>query len=264
MNSSKIKNKGNAVFFLCVAVMAITLLAAQKCNAMNGPVTVGAGSGSYTVTLDANGGKVSTGTLSVTLNSTYGKLPVPTRNYYQFQGWYSLKHGGSKITGDSTVTKAFDHTLYARWLGKEDKITLIYNDGVTKSSTVAVRYGTRPNLPSPSRTNYNFTGWYTSASGGDKVSQTAVFNEKSKKTLYARWEVKALKIEFIAFNGTGDIYKMVYCGKEYGTLPVPQKEGKKFAGWFTWEDYGDLDAKPVTDKTIVTEKDKRKLFARWE
>ena len=43
---------------------------------------------SYTLTLDSNGGNVSTSSKTVTYDSTYGELPTPTRTGYTFNGWY--------------------------------------------------------------------------------------------------------------------------------------------------------------------------------
>ena len=43
---------------------------------------------SYTLTLDPNGGSVSTTSKTVTYDSTYGELPTPTRTGYTFNGWY--------------------------------------------------------------------------------------------------------------------------------------------------------------------------------
>lgn len=43
---------------------------------------------SYTLTLDANGGSVSTTSKTVTYDSTYGNLPTPERTGYTFNGWY--------------------------------------------------------------------------------------------------------------------------------------------------------------------------------
>ena len=42
---------------------------------------------SYTLTLDPNGGSVSTTSKTVTYDSTYGELPTPTRTGYTFNGW---------------------------------------------------------------------------------------------------------------------------------------------------------------------------------
>ena len=69
-----------------------------------------------TVTFDANGGTVSTTSDTVTYGKKYYSLPTPTRTGgYTFDGWYTKKDGGTKVTSDTTVTTAAKHTLYAHW-----------------------------------------------------------------------------------------------------------------------------------------------------
>lgn len=70
----------------------------------------------YTVTLDANGGTVSTASKTATYGSKYPALPDPTRTGgYSFDGWYTQKTGGTKVDENTTVTTAANHTLYAHW-----------------------------------------------------------------------------------------------------------------------------------------------------
>ena len=70
----------------------------------------------YTVTLDANGGTVSTASKTATYGSKYPALPDPTRTGgYTFDGWYTQKNGGTKVDENTTVTTAANHTLYAHW-----------------------------------------------------------------------------------------------------------------------------------------------------
>ena len=73
-----------------------------------------------TVSLDANGGYVSPSSVSINLSnsSTYSNLPTPTRDYYNFTGWYTQRNGGTKVSNGSSVAYESDHTLYAGW---EDK-----------------------------------------------------------------------------------------------------------------------------------------------
>lgn len=70
----------------------------------------------YTVTLDPNGGKLSTSTVSLVYGSPYGALPVPTREGYTFDGWYTEASGGTKVWRATNVSVAADHTLYAHWV----------------------------------------------------------------------------------------------------------------------------------------------------
>ncbi|MBQ2963702.1 MAG: InlB B-repeat-containing protein [Clostridia bacterium] len=69
----------------------------------------------YTVRLNANGGKVSNGTVTVTYGETYADLPVPTRDGYVFAGWYTKLSGGMKIDENTKVTTSYYKNLYAHW-----------------------------------------------------------------------------------------------------------------------------------------------------
>ena len=66
------------------------------------------------ITLDANGGSVSTTSFTAYYPDTYGTLPTPTRDYYTFRGWYSTVLG-SAVTANSTVPETEYETLSAMW-----------------------------------------------------------------------------------------------------------------------------------------------------
>ena len=72
----------------------------------------------YTITYDANGGKVTPQSQTVKEGSAI-RLPMPTRSGYTFKGWYTAKSGGVKFA-DNTVA-AEDTILYARWEKKAPK-----------------------------------------------------------------------------------------------------------------------------------------------
>ena len=71
---------------------------------------------SHKVNFDANGGTVSETSRMVAMSSTMGELPVPTRDYYTFDGWYTEQDGGEEITSESVMTSLTDITLYAHWV----------------------------------------------------------------------------------------------------------------------------------------------------
>ena len=87
---------------------------------------------SYKVTFNPNGGKVSPTYKLVTFDSNYGKdstLPTPTRAdstdsasgktiSYVFEGWYTAANGGTKVTDETLVNTASDHSIYAHWISK--------------------------------------------------------------------------------------------------------------------------------------------------
>ena len=67
----------------------------------------------YTVTFDGNGGVPSV-TSMTTIDQKLPELPTATRSgSYSFNGWYTEKNGGTKITMATVFDK--DTTVYAHW-----------------------------------------------------------------------------------------------------------------------------------------------------
>lgn len=76
----------------------------------------------HIVKLDANGGTVRKDSLKVsTHNATIGSLPTPTRNGYIFQGWYTARTGGTRITATTKVTQSM--VVYAQWKTFAQQVT---------------------------------------------------------------------------------------------------------------------------------------------
>ena len=69
----------------------------------------------YTVNFDANGGTCSDSSKSVAYDSAYGELPVPTKDCYNFEGWFTAKDGGTQVKAETKVLTDSNHTLYAHW-----------------------------------------------------------------------------------------------------------------------------------------------------
>lgn len=119
----------------------------------------------------------------------------PQRTGWYFTGWYTEKEGGSfKNRGMEFRT---DTTLYAHWekkaeeTGKSCTVTLDPQGGTLGEAgpLTTGKDGRLPALPgAPTRTGYDFAGWYTEKEGGDKVSADTVFTEDS--TIYAHWTAK--------------------------------------------------------------------------
>lgn len=69
----------------------------------------------YLVTFDANGGYCDVDTLDASYGYTYGTLPTPTKDGYDFVGWYTSRVGGTMIKETSIVEITEDTILYAQW-----------------------------------------------------------------------------------------------------------------------------------------------------
>lgn len=241
--------------------MGIFLIIGSTCE--NKKVAAAETEKTYTVTLDPQGGTVKGESLPVTIGTTYGTLPVPTKTNYVFKGWYTFPSAGTLINANKKVTMAKDHTLYAHWSGKEFEISLDLNGG-GDSKKATVGYGSKylNQLPVPVRKEYEFTGWYTSKIGGDQITAGSVYQDNKLKKLYAQWKLKVLTVTLVGFNG--ESYELdVTCTKTFGPLPVPKREGYTFMGWYIWADYTDPSATPTKSTTKVSEKTPLKLFARW-
>ena len=78
----------------------------------------------YRISFDANGGSVSPAGALTNQEGKLDELPSPTRAWpYSFDGWYTKKTGGTRITAD-TVFWA-DTTVYAHWiLGEQFSLTV--------------------------------------------------------------------------------------------------------------------------------------------
>jgi uncharacterized repeat protein (TIGR02543 family) len=70
----------------------------------------------YLVTFDPNGGSApSPASEYVIYGVAYGQLPVVSRPGYDFAGWYTSPTSGVKVTADTLVATASNHTLFAHW-----------------------------------------------------------------------------------------------------------------------------------------------------
>ncbi|MCR5250205.1 MAG: InlB B-repeat-containing protein [Lachnospiraceae bacterium] len=158
---------------------------------------------SYTVSFDCSGGICSQKSKTVTFDQEYGSLPTPTKNGYDFQGWYSDVSGGSKVTSATFVKTAKDHSLYARWKGKTVAVLFDANGGSLSETSMNVIYGdVYGTMPIPVRDGYTFLGWYTAVTGGSEVCSSDIVGFADTKTLYAHWEIEIIAVTAISISGS--------------------------------------------------------------
>lgn len=148
---------------------------------------------SYTISYNANGGSGAPGSKTkyygknITLSST-----KPTRTGYTFNYWSSVFSGVTEIfLPGGTYTKNSDATLYANWTPNTYTVTYNANGGSGAPAAQTKTYGQTLTLSStvPTRTNYNFKGWATSATGAVAYQPGANYTANAAVTLYAIWEI---------------------------------------------------------------------------
>lgn len=154
----------------------------------------------YTVSYNANGGTGAPGSQSWqgegyrTITSS-----IPTRSGYTFIGW---NESSSAVTAAVTAGGSYyvdsSFTFYAVW---RKNVTLTYNanngTGAPSSETHYVgtngKYTFTISYTIPTRSGYNFTGWWTSEGtgpfwGGDTLVLSA------NQTLYAGWTISTYNV----------------------------------------------------------------------
>lgn len=74
-----------------------------------------------TINFDANEGQLKPGEerKTVSFGDKYGSLPTPTRSGYAFDGWFTSRTEGEKITSENVVNSNANQTLYAHWTTKQ-------------------------------------------------------------------------------------------------------------------------------------------------
>ena len=145
----------------------------------------------FIVTFDAGDGTFSVGSMTTT-NQKLSSLPSASRSKHSFDGWYTEKNGGTKVTTD-TVFSA-NTTVYAHWTYTGGYYSPVYytltfeTNGGDKLSPVSGSYNALIDLSkyAPKRSGYAFTGWYSERSLTNKVS--GVYLTKDM-TVYAGWRV---------------------------------------------------------------------------
>lgn len=147
----------------------------------------------YTITYNANGGSGAPGKQTKTYGKTL-KLSTtkPTRTGYTFQGWGTSATGSVVYASGANYTANASDTLYAIWKANTYTVTYDANGGSDAPATQTKTYGQTLTLSStkPTRTNYNFLGWGTSAASTTVAyAPGANYTENSAITLYAIWSL---------------------------------------------------------------------------
>lgn len=197
----------------------------------------------------------------VDVGSAYGTLPTPTMSGWTFTGWFTAETGGTQVTSATIMQSAGNVVIYARWAGPPPTSYVFFNaNGGTAAEhaldprTIAEgsAIGT---LPTVTRENWTFTGWKNAVTGAD-ITATTVMGMVDIYAI-AEWSRSSHTITFDPDGGTlPQDTETVYDGEAFGSLPIPQKDGNNFVGWFT--EGGDK----VLPSSVP--EDDTELQARWE
>lgn len=232
----------------------------------------------YNITLDIDG---KTQDLKI-VNNKITSLPSPSKEGYNFIGWYD---GSKKVSVGDTVSK--DTKLTAKFekvtapeeddtSNKSDnksntsnssktntsntttttKYTVTFDtDGGSKVTSQKVSKNSKASRPkNPTKSGYTFVSWTLDGKEYD-------FNSKVTKniTLKATWaknsEVKTYTVTFDTDGGSKVASEKIVDGKTVAKPSDPTKDGYKFLGWYLDDKEYDFDSKVTKNIT---------LKAKWE
>lgn len=210
----------------------------------------------YKTTLNANGGSVSPSTI-LTQDGNSIDFPDPTRNGYEFDGWYTAASGGTKVISSSKIPA--NTSVYAHWTkSQKNTYTVRYdtNGGtgtpsaqektkgvsLTLSSVVPTKsfmiyYNANGGSVSPASKSVScvFKEWNTTKTGGGKnYAPGSSYSADADVTLYAQWT-----------------------NPSAGSLATPKRSGYTFDGWYNDASGG----KKVTASSGISEN--TTFYAHW-
>lgn len=149
-------------------------------------------SGSSSIYADFNG----SGTKTLSYGNQYGART------FTIKIEAGVRAGGSPLKWSSTTMTCS--------IGAQT-FTVSFNpgQGTTPTESKTVSYGsTYGELPTPVRSGYAFTGWFTAEDGGSQITADSTVGITSNQILYAHWE--AMTIVRIVENGEVRTVTKVY------------------------------------------------------
>lgn len=248
----------------------------------------------YLITFDPNGGRK-----AAPVKAAKGEkitLPGTEKSGYVFLGWYTEKKGGILLglAGDELEVSK-NMTVYALWekekaeetgdKGQETcKVTFHTEEGTLKNKTLTIVKGAGLYLPLPEKKGYDFTGWYLDKSLTQFAGAYRDSYRITKDTdFYAKWEktreedkngdnaddstdqgnsaevVDTYTVKYDANGGTVKESSVRVAKGADVKLPVAEREGFTFKGWYT-------DRKEFIGKAGGTYKPDQDicLYAGWD
>ena len=221
-----------------------------------------------TLVFDPNGTAAAPATVSptskaVAYDTAIGDMPVPTRNGFTFNGWFTEKDAGTEITKDTVYKTNGPTTVYAHWTANGYVMTFDPNGGeAVKPATLNVTYGEPIGaLPTGTRKGYTFKGWFTAKEGGLEVKAGDPYATADNSIVYAQW-VGAPYTLTLHVNGgdpvTPGSLRVTY-GLPVGVMPTPTRTGYTFGGWYTDATAGTA----ITAATVYQLEQDSAAYAHW-
>ncbi len=174
---------------------------------------------------------------------------TPAGNYFKGTIDYVAISNSGTVSKPTTFTfPAYNSASTAQWTAKKFTLTFDGNGGGTPSPTSKTitydnLYG---ELATISRAGYTFNGWWTSASGGSRITESTKVTVTANQTVYAHWTANQYTITANANSGinaakTGwtlasdsKTSTMIFTyGQAASAMPTASRTGYTCDGWYT-------------------------------
>jgi len=223
----------------------------------------------YVVSFNSNGGSYISSQVVEYGESAY-QPNDPTKDCYNFVGWYTNSSLTQKYNFNKVVTK--DITLYAKWEDNgycnDTHYVRFDSNGGTSVRTQEVADGGKATIPTnPTRSGYTFDGWYLD--GEEFNFNTRIYEDI---TLEAEWIKKSnintnsdkYNVYFNSNGGSSVGYQTVYEGDRAHEPKEPTRTGYEFMGWYLDGEEFDFSTRIYRTITLkaqwVSNKDVRKTY----
>lgn len=171
----------------------------------------------YTVTFEYNNGDEAT-SIEIGYDNLI-EIASPEKEGFEFDGW--LKNDLLTIPFDITKdTVKEDLTLFAKWKYGKVSLTFIVNGGTPIATMMVTTMDVIENVPTTSRQNYIFSGWYKDSEFKDAFDFALPITENT--TVYALWtydEAVGAKVTF-ELNGGEFLLSSTDFFIKYGRTPI--------------------------------------------
>ena len=191
----------------------------------------------YTVTFESNGGSV-VDNETVKEGSQVSKPSDPTKDGMRFDGWYTTSSLSEEYNFNDKVTSNL--TLYAKWINYTPRVTFVG----TSYDYVEVQKGSTVTKPAdPTKTGYEFEGWYADSLYTTKFDFNTIINEDTN--IYAHFTKQS--------EGSGSI-------TTEGSVKIISATGANESAYITFNKYNDITeydyyigGKKLSEKEVYTQ-----------
>ncbi len=162
-------------------------------------------------------------------SSDFDEIKTPSRSGFRFVKWELVAYSYD-VADENAI---FELQLKAIWSNKEYTISYDLDGGNVYGNPV--EYGVKDDeiiLLNPTKYGYDFIGWTGTDLDVPTMTVTIPSGSYGNRSYKANFAPSEYTVTFNANGGTVSKTSMNIRYNNYETLPVPQKTGCKFEGWY--------------------------------